>query len=116
MGRQVQVLERQIKRVRWTPADGMVLAAVCDRLPGSAWALCGYSPRPSWDGIATSCDGGGRVIEIARVGRPPLSEECRELVVWMAPENSRWGYFRIRGELLKLGVTDPPLCVSTFPD
>jgi transposase InsO family protein len=32
-----------------------------------------------------------------------LSEECRELIVRMARENSRWGYFRIRGELLKLG-------------
>src|ERR1700737_4251353 len=36
---------------------------------------------------------------------PQLSEECRELVVRMARENSRWGYFRIRGELLKLGYT-----------
>jgi hypothetical protein len=31
--RQVQVLERQIKRVKWTPADRMVLAALRDRLP-----------------------------------------------------------------------------------
>src|ERR1700737_456326 len=36
---------------------------------------------------------------------PQLSEECRELVVRMARENSRWGYFRIRGELLKPGYT-----------
>jgi hypothetical protein len=36
--RQVQVLERQIKRVKWTPADRMVVAALRDRLPRSAWA------------------------------------------------------------------------------
>src|SRR5207302_8395833 len=32
-----------------------------------------------------------------------LDEECRELVRRMARENPSWGYFRIRGELLKLG-------------
>ena len=31
--RQVQVLERQIKRVRWSPADRMTLAALRERLP-----------------------------------------------------------------------------------
>jgi hypothetical protein len=36
--RQVQVLERQIKQVKWTPTDRMVLAALRHRLPGSAWA------------------------------------------------------------------------------
>jgi putative transposase len=36
--RQVQVLERQIKRVRWTPGDRMFLAALRNRLPRSAWA------------------------------------------------------------------------------
>ena len=43
--RQVQVLERQIKRVRWTPADRMVLAALRDRLPGSAWAALRVQPE-----------------------------------------------------------------------
>ena len=33
MRRQVQVLERQIKRVRWTPGDRMLMAALRDQLP-----------------------------------------------------------------------------------
>ncbi len=36
--RQVQVLERQIKRVHWKPADRMLLAALRERIPRSGWA------------------------------------------------------------------------------
>ena len=34
--RQVQVLERQIKRARWSAGDRMVLAALREKLPRSA--------------------------------------------------------------------------------
>ncbi len=36
--RQVQVVERQIKRVHWSPGDRMVLAALRQRIPRSGWA------------------------------------------------------------------------------
>jgi transposase len=36
-------------------------------------------------------------------GRPPVPEEIRELVRWLARQNPRWGYRRIQGELLSLG-------------
>jgi len=39
----------------------------------------------------------------ARVGRPRLSQEVRELIAVMSRENSLWGTERIRGELLQLG-------------
>ena len=104
--RQVQVLERQVRRVRWTPGDRMVLAALQQRLPRSAWAALLVQPetvlgwhrelvRRRWAAYR----------DRPRRGRPRLSEECRELIVRMARENSRWGYFRIRGELLKLGYS-----------
>jgi putative transposase len=38
-----------------------------------------------------------------RVGRPPLQDAVAVLIERMARENHRWGYQRIRGELLKLG-------------
>jgi putative transposase len=102
--RQIQVLERQIKRVEWSPGDRMVLAALRGRIPRSGWAALLVKPetvlgwhralvRKKWAAYR------GR----PRRGRPPISPECRQLIARMARENPDWGYFRVRGELLKLG-------------
>jgi len=102
--RQVQVLERQIKRVHWTPGDRMVMAVVARLLPKSAWkgllvkpeTLLGWHRdlvRRKWASYR------GR----PRRGRPPLSDEVRALIERLATENPGWGYFRIKGELIKLG-------------
>ena len=53
--RQVQVLERQIKRVRWTPGDRMLMAALRDHLPQAAWA--GLLVRPETVLRLASSDG-----------------------------------------------------------
>lgn len=102
--RQVQVLERQVKRVRWSAGDRMIVAALRERLPRSAWAGLLVRPetvlgwhralvRRKWAAYR------GR----PRRGRPPISEDSRLLILRMARENPGWGYFRIRGEMLKLG-------------
>jgi putative transposase len=44
-------------------------------------------------------------------GRPPVGRRVRDLVLRLARENPRWGYPRIAGELLKLGVRISPSTV-----
>ena len=104
--RQVQVLERQIKRVRWTPGDRMLMAALHDHLRPSAWA--GLLVRPAtvlgWHRALVRRKWAA-YLRRPRRGRPPIPTECRELIVRIAKENPRWGYFRIKGELVKLGHT-----------
>ena len=103
---QVQVLERQIKRVQWNPADRMILAALRERLPRTAWAAILVRPETvlGWHRNLVRRKWAAYGMRPRR-GRPPLTEECRELIIRMARENPRWGYFRIRGELIKLGRT-----------
>ena len=40
----------------------------------------------------------------SRRGRPPVDEETTALILRLATENPRWGYRRIQGGLIKLGV------------
>jgi hypothetical protein len=46
-------------------------------------------------------------------GRPGLDQETVELITRLARENPKWGYVRIRGELLKLGITVSATAIRT---
>jgi hypothetical protein len=99
---QLGVLRRQIPRPRLEPTDRALLAAVSRALPRARWSC--FLVRPEtllrWHrrliaGVWT-CPRGP--------GRPPVGQELQQLIVRLARENPRWGYQRIKGELLRLGV------------
>ncbi len=49
-----------------------------------------------------------------RPGRPPITDEVRELILEMHRANPTWGAPRIHGELLKLGFTLAQSTVSKY--
>jgi len=106
---QITVLERQLhgQRIRFTPADRALLAALLHRLPRTVLHQIRLLVRPEtvlrWhrDLIAAHH---ARISRPKRVGRPPTVRSIRILVLRLARENNSWGYRRIHGELLALGV------------
>ncbi len=106
---QVIVLERQLhgQKVRFTPADRALLAALLHRLPRAVLRRIRLLVRPEtvlrWhrDLLAQRH---ARISRPKRAGRPPTVRSVRVLVLRLARENSSWGYRRIHGELLVLGI------------
>ncbi|MFA1551890.1 integrase core domain-containing protein [Actinomadura chokoriensis] len=106
---QITVLERQLDgaRVRFTGPDRALLAALLHRLPRGVLRRMRLLVRPDtvlrWhrDLIAGRHAARSRP---KRPGRPPTARSIRALVLRLVRENPGWGYRRVHGELLVLGV------------
>lgn len=106
---QIMVLERQLgqERLRFTPSDRAFLAALLHRLPRNVLHRVRLLVRPDtvlrWhrDLVARRHAARSRP---KRSGRPRTVRSIRLLVLRLARENPSWGYRRIHGELLVLGV------------
>jgi putative transposase len=104
---QLVVLGRQERRPSLRPADRALLAALARLLP----------PRRRHGLVVTPQTSLRWHRELVRrkwtqprrsPGRPPVDRRVRELVLRFARENPGWGYPRIAGELLKLGLRVSP--------
>ena len=109
---QLTVLRRQAQRPRLEPADRALLAAISRVLPRSCWSCFLVTPQ-------TLLRWHRRLVADAwtyprrGLGRPPLDEDIQQLIVRLASENPRWGYQRIQGELLRLGIQISATAIRT---
>ena len=104
---QLSVLQRQLgpERARFTPGDRALLAALLHRLPRDVLEGLHLVVRPDtvlrWhrDLVARR-----HAQRPRRPGRPRTVRSIRVLVLRLVRENPGWGYRRVHGELLVLGV------------
>ena len=100
---QLTVLRRQIPRARLEPADRALLTAISRVLARSRWSC--FLVRPEtlllWHRRLVA---GAWTYPHRQTGRPPLDQDVQQLSIRLARENPGWGYQRIKGELLRLGV------------
>lgn len=113
---QLSVLERQLgkERVRFSPSDRAFLAALLHRLPRDVLRRLRLLVHPDtvlrWH-RALLARRHATASQPKRPGRPRIVRSIRVLVQRLAQENPSWGYRRVHGELLVLGVKVAPSTV-----
>jgi transposase InsO family protein len=107
---QIMVLERQLGKDRpcFNPSDRAFLAALMHRLPREVLCRLRLLIRPGtvlrcWHRDLLACRHAA-ASRPKRPGRPRTLRSVRVLVLRLARENPSWGYGRLHGELLVLGV------------
>ncbi|MGH2546541.1 MAG: integrase core domain-containing protein [Actinomycetota bacterium] len=110
---ELAVLRRQVKRPVFRSSDRAFLAAAGGALSRTRWGA--FLVRPDtllrWHRslVARKWTRPHR-----RPGRPALDSQVRQMILRLARENPRWGYVRIRGELLKFGVKVSATTIATL--
>jgi putative transposase len=106
---QITVLQRQLgpHKPRFEPADRALLAALLRPLPRSVLRELRLLVRPNtvvgWHRNLLARRHAA-ISRPKRAGRPRTVRSIRTLVLRLVRENPSWGYRRVHGELLVLGV------------
>jgi len=111
---QVRVLQRQVKRPRLRRLDRLLLAAASKAMPRDQWSSFVIRPETLLRWHRELIRRRWTYNRRGRPGRPPIDPEVSALVVRLGRENPRWGYQRIRGELLKLGIRVSTTTIRTI--
>jgi transposase len=109
---QLAILRRGGKRPQYATVDRALLAAASRLLPAERWSCFAVGPQTlrRWHRTLLAR---GRRGRRRPPGRPPLAAETRGLIARLARENTSWGYMRIEGELLKLGISVSATTIAT---
>jgi transposase len=106
------VLRRHASRVRYEPADRVLLAALARFIPRNRWAeVFPVTPATLLAWHRRLAAKKYNASKRRKPGRPPTVPGVARLIVGLAQENPLWGHRRIHGELMKLGVTVAPFTV-----
>lgn len=111
---QVKVLQRQVKRPRINRLDRVLFAAASRAMPRSSWSSFTMRPETLLRWHRELVRRKWTFRKTAQLGRPPTDHAIRDLVLRLGRENPRWGYQRIRGELLNLGIRVSATTVRTI--
>jgi transposase InsO family protein len=110
---QLAILRRQAKRPVYRRTDRAFLAAASRLLPKERWRS--FMVRPEtllrWHRKLVTRKW---TRPHRRPGRPAINPETTKLVLRLARENPRWGYRRIQGELLGLGISLSATSIATI--
>jgi transposase len=106
------VLRRQIPRPRLEPTDRALLAAISRVLPRVRWSCYFVTPETLLRWHRRLVAGAWTYPRLGQ-GRPQLDQVVQQLIIRLATENPRWGYQRIQGELVHLGVRVSATAIRT---